>query len=87
MSSTEEEREVRRTSPFADEVVEERTLEIDEGGVERSVSLDPPFVLISYLLRLPFIPRRFPFLTSICENGVEEFSIEFILQRWQNWES
>ena len=44
MSSTEEEREVRRTSPFADEVAEEGALEIDEGLVERSVSLDPPFV-------------------------------------------
>ena len=45
MSSTEEEREVRRTSsPFADEVGEEGTLEIDEGVVERSVSFDPPFV-------------------------------------------
>ena len=43
MSSTEEE-EVRRTSPFADEVAEEGALEIDEGVVEKSVSLDPPFV-------------------------------------------
>ena len=44
MSSTEEERKVRRTSPFADDVAEEGALEIDEGVVERSVSLDPPFV-------------------------------------------
>ena len=43
-SSTEEEREVRKTSPFADEVAEEGALEIDEGVVERSVSFDPPFV-------------------------------------------
>ena len=45
--SSEEGKEVRRASPFAepDEVVEEGTLEIDEGVVERSVSLDPPFVL------------------------------------------
>ena len=41
MSSTEQEREVRRTSPFADKVAEEGALEIDEGVVERSVSLDP----------------------------------------------
>ena len=47
MSSTDEEREVRRTSLFADEVAEERALEIDEGVVERSVSLDPPFVPVS----------------------------------------
>ena len=44
LSSTDEKREVRRTSPFADEVGEEGALEIDEGVVERSVSLDPPFV-------------------------------------------
>ena len=44
MSSTEEEREVRMTSPFADEVAEDRALEIDEGEVEKIVSLDPPFV-------------------------------------------
>ena len=45
--SSEEEKEVRRTSPFAqpDEVVEEGALEIDEGVVERSVYLNPPFVL------------------------------------------
>ena len=43
MTSTEEE-EVRRTSPFADEVVGEGAVESDEGVVERSVSLDPPFV-------------------------------------------
>ena len=45
MSSTEEEREVRRTSPFADKLVEEGALEIDEGVVEGSVFLDLPFVL------------------------------------------
>ena len=36
---------MRRTSPFADEVVEEGALKIDEGVVETKVSLDPPFVL------------------------------------------
>ena len=41
MSSTEEERDVSRTSPFADEVVEEGALEMDEGVVERSVTLIP----------------------------------------------
>ena len=45
MSSTEEETEVRRTSPFADEIVEEGALEIDEGLKKTSVLLDPPFVL------------------------------------------
>ena len=35
---------MRRTYPFADEVAE-GALEIDEGVVERNVSLDPPFVL------------------------------------------
>ena len=44
MSSTEEGKEVRKTSLFADDVVEEGALEIDEGVVERSVSLDTPFV-------------------------------------------
>ena len=44
MNSTEEEGERRRTSPFAEEVAEEGALEIDEGVVERSVSLDTPFV-------------------------------------------
>ena len=44
MSSTDEEKEVRRTSPFVDEFGEEGALEIVEGVVERSVSLDPPFV-------------------------------------------
>ena len=44
MSSTKEEREVRKTSPFADDVAEEGALEIDEEVVGRSVSLDPPFV-------------------------------------------
>ena len=43
MSSTKEEREARRTSPFADEVAE-GALEIDEGAAERSVSRGPPFV-------------------------------------------
>ena len=43
-TSDEEEEEVRSISPFADEFVEEGALEIDEGVVERSVSLDPPFV-------------------------------------------
>ena len=43
-TSTEEEREVRRTTPFADDVAEDGALEIDEGVVERSVSLDPPFI-------------------------------------------
>ena len=33
-----------RTSPFADDVAEEGALDIDEKGVEGSVSLDPPFV-------------------------------------------
>ena len=44
MSSSERENEVGRTSPFADDVVEEGALEIDERGVERSVSPVPPFV-------------------------------------------
>ena len=46
--SSDERREVRRTSPFAepDDVVEEGTFEIGEGVVERNVCLDPPFVLI-----------------------------------------
>ena len=44
MSSSERENEVGRTSPFADDVVEERALEIDERGVEESVSPVPPFV-------------------------------------------
>ena len=33
-----------KTSPFADDVAEEGALEIDERRVERSVSLNPPFV-------------------------------------------
>ena len=45
LSSAEAEREARRTSLFADNVVEEGALEIDEGVAERSVSLNPPFVL------------------------------------------
>ena len=44
MSSTEDEKGVRMTFPFAGEVAEEGALEIDGGVVERSVSLDPPFV-------------------------------------------
>ena len=44
MSSSERENEVGRTSPFADDVVEEGALEIDERGVEESVSPVPPFV-------------------------------------------
>ena len=45
--SSEEEKEVKRTSPFAapHEVVEEGALEIDEGVVQRSASIDPSFVL------------------------------------------
>ena len=45
--SSEEEREVKRTSLFAkpDGVVEEGALEVDERVVDRSVFLDPPFVL------------------------------------------
>ena len=45
MNSTEEGSEVRRKSPFADEVAEKGALEVDEDVVEKSVSLDPPFVL------------------------------------------
>ena len=43
----EEEKEKGTISPFAepDEVFEESALEIDEGAVERTASLDPPFVL------------------------------------------
>ena len=44
MSSSERENEVGRTSPFADDIVEERALEIDEREVEESVSPVPPFV-------------------------------------------
>ena len=44
MSSSERENEVGRTSPFADDVVEERALVIDEREVEESVSSVPPFV-------------------------------------------
>ena len=44
MSSSERENEVGRTSPFADDVVEERALEIDEREVEESVSPVPPVV-------------------------------------------
>ena len=46
--SSEDEKEVRRTSPFAEpgEVVEKGVLEFDEGVVERNVPLDSPFVSI-----------------------------------------
>ena len=44
MSSSERENEVGRTSTFGDDVVEEGALEIDERGVEESVSPVPPFV-------------------------------------------
>ena len=42
MSSIEEGGEVRRTSPFGDDVVEEGALKIDEREVEESVSPVPP---------------------------------------------
>ena len=35
---------MRRTSPFADEIAEEGALENDEGVVEKSACLDPPFL-------------------------------------------
>ena len=41
LSSTEEEREVRKTSPFGDEIFDEGALEIDERVAQRSVSLIP----------------------------------------------
>ena len=44
MSLSERENEVVRTSPFGDDVVEEKALEIDEGEVAESVSPVPPFV-------------------------------------------
>ena len=44
MSSSETGNEVGRTSPFGDDVVEERALEIDEGEVAESGSPVPPFV-------------------------------------------
>ena len=44
LSSSEREDEVRRTSPFADDVVEEGALEIDEREFGESVSPVPPFV-------------------------------------------
>ena len=44
MSSPGRKNEVGRTSPFADDVVEEGALEIDEREVEESVSPVPPFV-------------------------------------------
>ena len=43
MSSSGRENEVGRISPFADDVVEEGALEIDEREVEESVSPVPPF--------------------------------------------
>ena len=43
MSSSGRENEVGRRSPFADDVVEEGALEIDEREVEESVSPVPPF--------------------------------------------
>ena len=43
MSSSERENDVRRASPFADDVVEEGASEIDEREVEESVSPVPPF--------------------------------------------
>ena len=43
MSSSERENEVRKASPFADDVVEEGALEIDEREVEENVSPVPPF--------------------------------------------
>ena len=43
MSSSGRENEVGRRSPFADDVVEEGVLEIDEIEVEESVSPVPPF--------------------------------------------
>ena len=42
--SSERENEMGRTSPFGDDVVEEKALEIDEGEVAESVSPVPPFV-------------------------------------------
>ena len=36
---------MKKTSPFADKIFEEGTLEISEGVPERSASLDPPSVL------------------------------------------
>ena len=45
MSSPGRQNEVRRTSTFADDVVEEGALEIDEREVEESVSPVPPFAL------------------------------------------
>ena len=44
LSSSERENEVGRTSPFGDDVVEERALEIDEREVAESVPPVPPFV-------------------------------------------
>ena len=43
LSSSEREKEVGRTSPFLDDVVEEGALEIDEREVGESVSPVPPF--------------------------------------------
>ena len=47
MSSTEEEKDVRRTSPFAQEVVEEGALEIEDGVGEKSVFLTPHLSSVS----------------------------------------
>ena len=44
MSSSERENEVRRTSAFVDDVMEEGALQIDEREVEESVSPVPAFV-------------------------------------------
>ena len=43
MSSPRKENEVGRTSPFAEDFVEERALEVDEREVGESVSPVPPF--------------------------------------------
>ena len=52
MSSTEKEKEMRRRSPFANEDADEGALEIDEGEVERSVSLDPHLSPVSMLQKV-----------------------------------
>ena len=44
LSSSERENEVGKTSPFGDDVVEERALEVDERDVAEGVSPVPPFV-------------------------------------------
>ena len=50
MSSSGREGEVRRSSPFGDDVVEEGVLEIDEREFGESVSPVPPFVPSSSVL-------------------------------------